>query len=204
MGCLWERNVDKITDSWRLMLCKVIAFSLLMLAALLCGADASAQGRAAATITSAGTILTMDGAIVPPFPKPGSWTELQGKSSDRYESRHFMYMVQSAPPAIELYVTTDKRGEAPDGVFEMGLVRGFLSGFCGKAGFTSASPVFQHRKIGSNQALCSIVQLSKGNKIIWLYAYIYPREPSLTFLTVRAEGDTSSSIETYLSGLNLK
>ena len=181
----------------------VAALSLLMLALVFSGGEASAQAGTAA-ITRAGSIATGDGTVVPPFPKAGRWAELQGKSSDRYETRHFMYIVPGESPAIELYLSMDKRHEAPDGVFEMGLVRGFLSGFSGKAGFTSAGPAFQRRRIGYHEALCSIVQLSNGNRTIWLYAYIYPREPSLTFLTVRAEGDASTSIETYLSGLNLK
>jgi hypothetical protein len=115
-----------------------------------------------------------------------------------------MYLVAGEPPAIELYVATDKRNETPDGAFEMGLVRGYLTGFSGKAGFTPSNLVFQDQKIGSHQVLRSIGQLVNRNKTLWLYAFIYPREPSLTFLTVRAEGDASSSIEAYLSGLNLK
>jgi len=181
----------------------IVVVSLLIFAVVLNGTDASAQGELA-MIAPAGSISTRDGSVIPPFPTTGGWTELQGKSSDRYETRHFMYMVPSEPPAMELYVAADKRHEPPDAAFEMGLVRGYLTGFSGKAGFTPGSPVFQRRQIGSCQALCSTVQLSKGNRTIWFYAYIYPREPSLTFLTIRAEQDAGSSIETYLSGLHLK
>ena len=202
MRHLWENCGDKHGES-RLLIRSVAVYSLLLFILVLDGADASAQDMTAA-IMPAGSIVTSDGSVVPPFPHAGRWTELQGKSSDRYGTRHFMYSVPGEAPAMELYVTTDKRGEAPDGAFEMGLVRGYLSGFSGKAGFTPANLIFQRQKIGSHQALCSIVQLSNRNKTLWLYAFIYPREPSLTFLTVRAEGDASRSIETYLSGLDLK
>lgn len=187
----------------RTLSCFIAVLSLLVLAVVLNGTDVSAQGELA-MIAPAGGISTRDGSVIPPFPKAGRWTELQGKSSDRHETRHFMYMVAGEPPAIELYVTRDKRSETPDGVFEMGLVRGYLTGFSGKAGFSPSSLIFQHQKIGSHQVLRSIGQLDNRNKTLWLYAFIYPREPSLTFLTVRGEGDASSSIEAYLSGLNLK
>ena len=106
----------------------IVALSLI-LAVVPAGVRDASAGGGAATITPAGSIVIRGGTIIPPFPKPGRWTEFPGKSSDRYETRHFMYMVPNESPAIELYVATDKNNERPDGVFEIGLVTGFLSGF---------------------------------------------------------------------------
>jgi hypothetical protein len=43
------------------------------------------------------------------------------------------------------------------------------------------------------------VELSKRETKLWLYAYVFPRRPSLTFLTLRPRGDASTSIEEYLA-----
>ncbi len=96
----WQNYRDGGRDLWRSMCC-IIPLSLLMLAVILHGVDASAQGGAA-TITSAGSIVTRNGTVVPPFPKAGRWTEFEGKSSDRYKTQHFMYIVPNESPAIEL------------------------------------------------------------------------------------------------------
>ncbi len=83
-------------------------------------------------------------ASKPSFLKPGRWTEFEGKSNERYETRHFVYLVPGESPAIELYIAANRNGDPPDGVFEVGLVKGFLSGFAGKAslrcGKASPSP----------------------------------------------------------------
>jgi hypothetical protein len=120
---------------------------LLILVVISEGLHAS-EGDAGATITPAGSISIRDGSVVPPFPKAGKWTELEGKSFDSYKIHHFIYIVPSGPPAIELYVTTDRRDEAPDGVFEIGLVQGFVRGFASKAGFKYEDPIFEDRVIG--------------------------------------------------------
>jgi hypothetical protein len=181
----------------------ILTLSLLLLLTMLNGVDVSAQGRAA-TITSAGTIVTRNGTAVPPFPKAGRWTEFAGKSSDHYETRHFMYIVPNESPAIELYLTTDKHNGAPDGVFEMGLVKGFVGGFTSKAGFNYEEPVFGERKIGTAKTQYTSVSLSKGRVTLWVHAYVYPGKPSLTFIAVTGKGGMQEDIEKYLSQVELK
>jgi hypothetical protein len=181
----------------------IIALSLLLLLTLLNGVDVSAQGRAA-TITSAGAIVTRTGTMVPPFPKAGRWTEFEGKSSDRYETRHFMYIVPNESPAVELYLTTDKQDGGPDGVFEMGLVKGFVGGFASRAGFKYEEPVFGERKIGTAKTQYASVSLSKGRATLWVHAYVYPRKPSLTFIAVTGKEGMQEGFEKYLSQVELK
>ncbi len=181
----------------------IIPLSLFMLAMVLLGMDAWAQ-VGGATITLAGSIVTRNGTVVPPFPKVGRWTEFEGKSSDRYETHQFRYMVPNEAPAIELYMTTDKRNEAPDGVFEIGLVKGFVRGFASKAGFKYEEPVFGGRNIGTAKTLYTSVLLSKGRQTLWVHAYVYPRKPSLTFIVVTGNEGRREGIEKYLLGVEVK
>lgn len=197
-----ERKMGSVTDSRKLMV-KALALSLLILAVMLHDRDASAEGKAA-MITSTGSITTADGAIVPPFPKPGRWMELEGKSSERWESRHFMYMVPNGPPAIELYLSRDRHDEAPDGAFETGLAKGFVRGFASKAGFSHQEPTFEERNVGTARAQHASVQLSKGGKLLWIHAYIYLRKPSLTFIAVTGEDGAQEGIEKYLARVQMK
>jgi hypothetical protein len=164
----------------------------------------SAGGGAAATITPAGSIVMRGATVIPPFPKAGRWAEFTGKSSDRYETRRFMYMVPNEPPAIELYVATDKNNERPDGVFEIGLVGGFLSGFASKAGLRFEDPVFEERDISPATVKRTVVKLSDDRRTLWVHAYIYPRTPSLTFIPIRAKDGAQEAIERYLAGVELK
>ena len=181
----------------------IIVLSLI-LAVVPAGVRDASAGGGAATITPAGSISIRDGTAIPPFPKPGRWTEFPGKSSDRYETRHFMYMVPSESPAIELYVATDKNNERPDGVFEIGLVTGFLSGFASKAGLRFDDPVFEERHIGPATVRHTLVKLSDDRRILWVYAYIYPRTPTLTFIAIRAKDGAQEDIERYLAGVEMK
>ena len=180
----------------------IIALSLI-LAVVPEGVHAAWEGGAA-TITPAGSIAIKDGTVIPPFPKPGRWTEFTGKSSDRHGARHFMYMVPGEPPAIELYVTTDRRNEPPDGVFEIGLVTGFLSGFASKAGLRFEDPVFEDRDIGPAIVKHTLVKLSDDRRTLWVHAYIYPRQPSLTFIVIRGKDGAQEDIEKYLAGVEIK
>lgn len=41
-------------------------------------------------------------------------------------------------------------------------------------------------------------------EMIWRYAYVFVRQPSLTFLTLRPQADARASIEDYLRGVRLK
>jgi hypothetical protein len=156
------------------------------------------------SILDNGTIALPNNGEVPPYSKSGKWTEMEKKESDRYVIRHFLFMVPNKPPALELYVKHDRANEPPDGVFEIGLVRGYVSGFASKAGFTSGGLVFEDVAIGSDKVKRCLVPLSKDKRKIWVYAYIYPRKPSLTFLTVRAEPDARDGIENYLTALRLR
>lgn len=202
MRHLCQKYKDGGKYLWRPM-CLIIPLSLLMLTMMRSGVDASAQGGAA-TITSSGSIIIRNGTVIPPLPKAGRWTEFEGKSYDRYETRHFMYIVPNESPAIELYVMTDKRDEAPDGVFEMGFVKGFVRGFASKTGFKYEEPVFEKRNISNAKTRYTSVQLSNGSRAIWVYAYVYPLKPSLTFIVVTKREGMQEDIETYLSQVKLK
>ena len=101
-------------------------------------------------------------------------------------------------------MTTDKRDEHPDGVFEMGLVQGFVKGFASSTGFTPEAPVFRQQSIGATKTLNASVTLSNGTRTLRVYAYVYPRKPSLTFITVTAREGVEEGIETYLSRLDVR
>ena len=147
---------------------------------------------------------TIGNGEIPPYPKDGKWTEMEKKSSGRFFIRHFIFMVPNKPPALELFLTLDCNDEPPDGEFEIGLVRGYVSGFASKAGFTFRGLVFEDLVIGSSKVKRCLVQLWNDKRKIWAYAYIYLRNPSLTFLTMRAESSASEDIENYLATLRLK
>jgi len=174
-----------------------------MLALMVSSADALTRGGAA-TITSEGTIVTSNGTSVPPLPQAGRWTEFESKSSEQYDIRHFMYVVPQEPPAIELYVTTNKGDETPDGVFETGLVNGFVRGFASKAGFGYDEPVFGERYVGQAKTRHALTRMSNGRQTLWVHAYIYPRKPSLTFIVVTGKEGVQEGIETYLSRVEVR
>jgi hypothetical protein len=165
---------------------------------------AASEGVGAATITPSGGILFEDGTTVPPFLKPGRWTEFEGKSNERYETRHFVCLVPGGSPAIELYIAASRNADPPDGVFEVGLVRGFLSGFAGKASLRFSEPIFEQQRIGLTTVTRTMVKLSDARRALWVYAYIYPRRPSLTFIAIRATDDVQQGIETYLQSLEMR
>jgi hypothetical protein len=181
----------------------IIAF-LLILAVMTEDLHAASEGGAGVTITPAGSILIRDGGIVPPFPKAGKWTELAAKSFDSYEIAHFIYIVPSESPAIELYVTMDRRDEPPDGVFEIGLVQGFVHGFASKAGLKYEDPVFEDRLIGPAKVKHILTKIFDDRRTLCVHAYIYPRKPSLTFIVIRAKDCRQEDIETYLIGVKTK
>ena len=168
-------------------------------------APAAAETNSPAiAIREDGTLAIQGGAEVPRYAEDGRWTEMRGKSSARYVTRHFLFTVPSGPPAMELYVIRDLTGEPPDGAFEIGLVSGFLSGFSSKAGFRHDEPIFDDAMVGSARVKRCRVELSKGEKKIWLYGYVFLRPSSLIFLTLRPRADASRSIEDYLKGVRLR
>jgi hypothetical protein len=155
-------------------------------------------------ITPDGCVAIEDGTVIPPFQNPGKWTELERKSSDRYAVHQFMYLVPGASPAIEIYITMDRSDEAPDGIFETGLVGGYVKGLASKAGLKYPEPAFEERRIGRARVRRALVNLSDDRRSVWVYTYIFVRKPSLTFIAVRTKNTESASIEDYLAGFELK
>ena len=151
-----------------------------------------------------GTLAIQGTAEVPSYAAAGRWTEANSRSSARHAVRHFLFMVPNGPPAMELYVSRDLTDEPPDGGFEIGLVSGFLSGFGTKSGFRYDAPVFEDAAVGATRVKRCRVELSKEDRKLWLYAYIFVRQPSLTFLTIRPRADASRDIEGYLQSVRLK
>ncbi|MBZ5553298.1 MAG: hypothetical protein LAO21_11305 [Acidobacteriia bacterium] len=157
-----------------------------------------------AAITPAGKVLVAGGTVIPVYPKPGKWSELTRDSSKRFETRHFVYMVTGESPAIELFVTRDRKAEPPDGVFEMGLVKGFLAGFATNAGFKFNNLVFRDRMLGATKVKYAVLRLTTDRRTLWVHAYIYPRKTSLTFIAIRTQDGAQAELEKYLAGLELK
>ena len=183
---------------------RAVFVSFLLLPLLLVTAPAAGEGAAAAGTPSAGSFTLPDGTVIPPYPKNGRWTELPGKASERYETRHFLYLVPGESPAIELYTAVDRRNEPPDGVFEVGLVQGFLSGFASKAGLRVQEPVVEERRLGLHQVKRVLSRLSDATRTLWVYVYIFPRRPSLTFIAIRPTDGGRERIEEYLQTLDLR
>jgi hypothetical protein len=151
-----------------------------------------------------GSLAIQGSAVVPRYAADGRWVEVQGKSSPRWATRHFLFTGPDGPPAMELYVSQNLAGERPDGAFEIGLVSGFLSGFGAKSGMRHGDPVFEDAVLGAARVKRCRAELSKGDRTLWVYAYIFVRRPSLTFLTIRSRPDESGTIEEYLGGVRLR
>ena len=186
---------------WAKAMRNVLLFSVYWMAIPLAAAETNGP---AISLMEDGTLAIRGSAEVPRYAGDGRWTEMRGKSSARYVTRHFLFVVPNAPPAMELYVTGDRTGDPPDGGFEIGLVSGFLSGFSSKAGFRHDEPLFDDTVAGSSRMKRCRVELSKGERKLWLYAYVFLRQPSLIFLTVRPRSDASTSIEDYLKRVRLR
>jgi len=150
------------------------------------------------SIAGDGTLSVAGTAEFPPYGHDGRWTEGTRRSSAQYVIRHFLFMGSGGPPALELYIARNLQDDPPDGAFEIGLVGGFLRGFADQAGFAYARPVWSDTAIGGIPAKRCQVPLKKNDRTIWLYAYILPRRPSLTVLTVRPHPDEAAAIESYL------
>ena len=179
-------------------------FVFLMILVSATAVPAATNEAVLASVTPAGTVAVKGGAVVPAFPKPGGWKEMPGKASDRYDTRHFMYFVTGEAPGIELYVCSDRRDEAPDGEFEIGLIDGFIKGFAGKAGFKYDSPVFDDRKIGEAKLKHTMVKLVKDPQILWVHGYIFVRKPSLTFVAIRSKAGGAEDLEKYLAKVKIE
>lgn len=176
----------------------------LILAVVPADVRAASEGAAVATLSQAGSVSIKDGVVIPVFPKTGRWAQVGEKSSDRYDTRHFMYLVPSEPPAVELIVVGDRRNEPPDGVFEIGLVQGYVSSFATKAGLQFTDPVFDDRNIGPSRVKHGLAKMWGERRTLWVHAYIYPRNPSLTFVAIRPSDGAQETIEGYLAALDLR
>ncbi len=150
-----------------------------------------------------GTLSIHGSAEIPPYPDAGRWIDNDTKSTIRFITRHFLYTIPGQSPALELFIITDRSGEPPDGVFETSMIRSFLAAFGKEIGFKYEAPAFSNAIIGFERAGVR-VELSDGNRSIWLYAYVYLRQPSLVFLTVRSRGDAQLSIEDYLATVRFR
>jgi hypothetical protein len=89
-------------------------------------------------------------------------------------------------------------------VFEIGLVRGFVSGLGSKAGFQFGEPAFEAHRVGPILVYRTLVKLSNAARNLWVHAYVYPRRPSLTFIAIRANDGAGESIEEYLKTLEIR
>jgi len=174
----------------------LVVLSLVSLATLPARAETN---ELAAVIQSDGTVSVSGQVDVPACGMTGKWTELLGKSSDQHLSRHFMFLIPKQAPAMELYLTRDRSGAKPDGAFEIGLVGGYVKGFAGKAGFKAEEVVFADCTIGTVPAKRCQVKLTRDQRSLWVYAYVFVRPTSLTFVTVRPDPDARQSIEHYLA-----
>jgi hypothetical protein len=177
-------------------LAEILFLTLLWLPSHLAAAE---PDGALITILPNGTVSVAGGARIPPYPGPGRWTEGTRRSSERHVVRHFLFIGPGGPPAMELYVTQDLTGDTADGVFEMGLVRGFLSSFGSQVGFVPAPLVVREGVLDGKAIKRCRAALSRAERTIWLYAFIFPRQPALTFLTLRPQPDADAEIESYLT-----
>ena len=143
---LTRKGDKKVEESMRTFL--IITLCLWGVAAPL---EAGEESQSSVAILDDGSIALPNNGVVPPYSRNGNWTEMEKKESSRYFIRHFLFMVPNKPPALEIFVTHDRADEPPDGAFEIGLVRGYVSGFASKAGFTFSGLVFEDLAIGATK-----------------------------------------------------
>jgi hypothetical protein len=110
-------------------------------------------------------------------------------------------MVRGGSPAIELYVVAAKGQDKPDGIFEEGMVGGYIGAFAAKAGFSHSEPAFDERRIGVARVLHTVAKLEKGQRILWIHAYVFVRNPSMTFIAIRTNDGEEQIIEDFLARL---
>src|SRR5262245_64705176 len=147
----------------------------------------------AISITAAGAGTSDGAAMVPPYSASGGWKEAKGRSSSKYVTRHFNFMGPSGPPAIELFVAQSLTNSAPDGGFEVGMVGGYLTAF--SAGLKMQyTETWDDVVIGGVRLKRCRAELSKAERRFWLYAYVFVRQPSLTFVAIRQRADAGPEI----------
>ena len=179
---------------------------LCLLSTLFMAAESIAAGTTGPVISilSDGTLSIEGSANIPPYADGGRWQESIPMSSDRFVTRHFLFVSPGQPPAMEVYVTADRINEPPDGVFETSMIRAYLSSFSAGIGFSYNRPVFVEEVLASQHAKLCRVELSNGDRRIWLNAYIFLCRPSLVFLTVRPQADPSRDFEEFLAKVRFK
>ena len=154
-----------------------------------------------AVIQPDGTISVPPGVQFPPYSKDGTWVEDPGNTSDRYVTRHFRFMIPHQSPALELFRARARSREKPDGAFEIGSACGFVAGFADNAGFTADELVLEDCTIGSAKAKRCRVRLVRDLRPLWIYVYV--RQPSFTFISVRLDPNALPVIEHYLATVRL-
>ena len=157
----------------------------------------------AISIAEDGTVTIDGNAMVPAYAGNGRWTEMKGRSSARYVTRHFNFMGPAGPPAMELYVAHDLTKAPPDGGFEIGMVGGFIEAFSAGAGL-GHTEVWDDVVIGGVRLRRCRAELPKGERRLWLYAYVFVRQPSLTFVAIRPRRGAGTEIEEYLKRVRLR
>ena len=118
-------------------------------------------GALGISITGDGSVVIQGAAEVPPYAAGGRWVEGQPRTSARNAVRLFRFLGTSGPPAIELYVNRDLTNAPPDGVFETGLVQGFLRSFAAGAGFTPGPLVVEEATLGGSPVKRCRAELEK-------------------------------------------
>ena len=91
-----------------------LALAALFVVGLTAPLSAQTTNELAVVLQRDGTLVVLGNAQVPPFSLTGKWTETPGKYSERYLTRHFMFMVPGESPAVELYLVHDRSGAKPD------------------------------------------------------------------------------------------
>lgn len=183
----------------------IVACGFVVVAAAASPAAAQPAAPAPAiSITGDGTLIVQGAAEVPAYSAGGRWVEGQPRTSARNAVRLFRFLGSSGPPAIEVYVNRDLTNAAPDGAFETGLVQGFLGTFAAGVGFTPGPLVVEDTTLGGAPVKRCRAELTKGGQKVWLYAWIFPRNPSVTFLALRPQASAGAEIETYLQSVRFR
>jgi hypothetical protein len=177
-----------------------------LLTVVVCLAIASAfaaQVGQEVTVRADGTLVLKDATEIPPFAAGGNWIEGSAKHTDRFRTRHFLFARAGSPPAVELFLIDDLTGERPDGIFEAAFIEGFVRNFSAGMGLTRGTDAVDDTKIGNITAKRHKVELRNGDTRIWVYAYVFTRQPSLLFLALRPEG-YAVGIEDYLARVRFR
>ncbi|HYK89183.1 MAG TPA: hypothetical protein VE398_10455 [Acidobacteriota bacterium] len=73
-----------------------------------------------------------------------------------------------------------------------------------KAGFIHSEPVFDERGIDAARVRHTMVRLENEQRMILIRAYVFVRNPSMTFIAIRTHDGEGQRIEDYIARLRLK